>query len=103
MTFGMVVTLRVRPGFDAEFCATMSELAAVVCASEPDTRVYLPLKVRDQPDTYVVMEFYESEAAHDVHLRNPCAQPYFARLADLIAERISVLSLDPIDKLPVMG
>lgn len=103
MTFGMLVTLRVRPGCDAEFCATMSELAALVQASEPNTRVYLPLKVRDQPETYLVMEVYESEAAHDVHLRSPFAQPYFARLADLIAERTSVLSLDPIDKPHVMG
>ena len=100
MTFGMVVTLRVREGCDAEFRSTMSELASVVAASEPETTIYLPLKVRGQPDTYLVMELYETEAAHDAHMQNPWARPYFDRLSPLIAERTSVLSLDPFGELP---
>ncbi|HKR92820.1 putative quinol monooxygenase [Novosphingobium sp.] len=95
MTFGMVVMLRVHEGRDADFMATISELASVVAATEPGTRLYLPMQVRDAPGSYVIMELYDREADHDSHMENPQARPYFARLNELIAERTNVLNLDP--------
>ena len=94
MTFGMVVTLRVREGRDAEYRAAMTELASIVAATEPDTLVYAPLEVRGQARVYVIIELYRTEAAHESHLQNIRGHACFTRLADFIAERTSVLSLD---------
>ena len=102
MSFGMVVTLRVHEGCDADFMAAISELASVVAATEPGTKLYRPLQVRGEPGTYVIMELYDTEADHDAHLDNPEARPYFAQLSEFIAERTSVLSLDPLPVSPAV-
>lgn len=96
MNFGMVVTLRVREGREAEYCAAMSELASIVAATEPDTLLYAPFKARGHIGIYVIVELFRSEAAHKAHLQNIQGHACFTRLTDLIAERTCVLSLDPL-------
>ncbi|HKR87851.1 MAG TPA: antibiotic biosynthesis monooxygenase [Phenylobacterium sp.] len=100
MNFGMVVTLRVREGREAEYRAAMTELASFVAATEPDTLLYAPFQTRGQMGIYVVLELYRSEAAHKAHLQNIQGLACFARLAELIAERTCVLSLDPLGDTP---
>lgn len=78
----------------------MKELASIVAATEPDTLLYAPFEARGQMGIYVILELYRSEAAHKVHLQNIQGLACFKRLADLIAERTFVLSLDPLAAMP---
>lgn len=103
MAFGMVVKVRVESDRESDFRSAISELAAHVAATEPGTRLYLPLQVRHEPGAYVVIELYESEADHDRHLENVRALPLFSQLNELIAERSNVLSLDPIGPVLTLG
>lgn len=77
-----------------------AELASFVAATEPDTLLYAPFQTRGQMGIYVVLELYRSEAAHKAHLQNIQGLACFARLAELIAERTCVLSLDPLGDTP---
>ena len=62
---GVVATLNVAAGKEAEFETAMLALAAQVRANEPGNHLYTLCK--DDEGNYVVMELYENEEALAAH------------------------------------
>jgi quinol monooxygenase YgiN len=67
MTVGIVATLKVQEGKEAEFEAVFRDLAASVRANEPGNKLYSVFRSRKDKDTYVVMEMYENNDAIEAH------------------------------------
>lgn len=70
MTLGIVATLKVKPGKEAEFEAVFLELQAQVKKSEPGALQYELFKSKT-PSTYIVMEQYKTEADLAAHRTTP--------------------------------
>lgn len=64
---GVIATLRVQPGKEAEFEAAFAELAAAVRANEPGNSYYRLFRARGDESVYRVMECYDDQAAMDAH------------------------------------
>ena len=64
---GIVATLKVLDGKNAEFEAAFSEAMAAVRADEPGNLFYSLVKSRAEPNTYKVLEGYKDEAAIAAH------------------------------------
>ena len=60
------VTIKVKPGSEADFEKTAKELVAKVQASEPGCKLY-ELSRSDQPHTYHFMERYVDQDAVATH------------------------------------
>ena len=58
MAIGIVATLEIKPGSNAEFEAIFTELAELVRANEPGNHFYALHRSRDSETTYVVLEQY---------------------------------------------
>ncbi|MBU6373578.1 MAG: antibiotic biosynthesis monooxygenase [Alphaproteobacteria bacterium] len=71
---GLVVTLKVKPGSEADFEATMGELIGQVRANEPGCKLYTLAKDPKEAGTYVMMEIYADKESLDAHGKTP----YFA-------------------------
>jgi quinol monooxygenase YgiN len=67
MTVGIVATLKVAEGKNAEFEAVFTDLAKQVRANEPGCLMYQLTKSRTDPQTYKVLELYKDQAAVDHH------------------------------------
>ena len=70
MTIGIVATLKVKPGKEAEFESVFLELQGHVKKSEPGALQYELFKSKT-PSTYIVMEQYKSEADLAAHRTTP--------------------------------
>lgn len=70
MTLGIVATLKVKPGKEAEFEAVFLELQTHVKKSEPGALQYELFKSKT-PSTYIVMEQYKTEADLAAHRTTP--------------------------------
>lgn len=66
MTVGIIATLKIKPGKEAEFEAVFKDLAAQVKQNEPGCLLYDLFKSKDA-STYVVMEQYASGEALAAH------------------------------------
>lgn len=64
---GVVATLRVREGKEAEFEAVFADLTAKVKANEPGCLLYQLTRSRDEAGAYKVMEMYASPEALKHH------------------------------------
>ncbi|WP_374541623.1 putative quinol monooxygenase [Sphingorhabdus sp.] len=64
---GVVATLTVAEGKNAEFEAVFAELAAAVRANEPGNLFYTLTRSRTNGQLYRVLEGYADQAALDAH------------------------------------
>ena len=67
MTIGVVATLKVAEGKNADFEAVFTALAAQVKANEPGCLAYSLTKSRTDPQTYKVLELYADQDALTHH------------------------------------
>ena len=67
MTIGVIATLKVAEGKNAEFEAIFTALAAQVKANEPGNLAYALTKSRTDPQTYKVLELYADQDALTHH------------------------------------
>ncbi len=67
MTIGIIATLKVQDGKNAEFEGVFRDLAAQVRANEKGCLAYQLTKSRSDPNTYKVLELYADQAALDHH------------------------------------
>ncbi len=67
MTIGVIATLIVAEGKNAEFEAIFTALAAQVRANEPGNLAYALTKSRTDPQTYKVLELYADQDALTHH------------------------------------
>ena len=73
MTIGVIATLIVAEGKNAEFEAVFAALAAQVRANEPGNLAYALTRSRTDPQTYKVLELYADQDA----LTHPGGTDYF--------------------------
>jgi quinol monooxygenase YgiN len=67
MTIGVIATLIVAQGKNADFEAVFADLAAQVKANEPGNLCYALTKSRTDPQTYKVLELYADQDALTHH------------------------------------
>ena len=64
---GIVATLKVHDGKNAEFEGVFKRLMAEVRANEPGNLAYQLCKSRADANTYKVLELYQDQAALEAH------------------------------------
>jgi quinol monooxygenase YgiN len=67
MTIGIIATIKVQDGKNAEFEGVFTALAAQVRANEPGNLAYQLTKSRTDPNTYKVLELYVDQEAVTLH------------------------------------
>jgi quinol monooxygenase YgiN len=67
MTIGIIATIKVQDGKNAEFEGVFTALAAQVRANEPGNLAYQLTKSRTDPNTYKVLELYTDQDAVTHH------------------------------------
>jgi quinol monooxygenase YgiN len=96
MAIGVIATLRVQSGKEAALEAAFKDLAGKVRANEPGNRFYTLCKSRMAPDTYVVMELYDDEAALEAHGKSDHFRAAGPAIGDCIASRPDIHYLDAV-------
>ena len=84
---GIVATMKVQPGKEAEFEKVFSDLAAKVKANEKGCLLYDLFKSTKDPQTYIVMEQYASQADLEAHGKTEYFQGAFPALGATLAGR----------------
>jgi quinol monooxygenase YgiN len=64
---GIIATLTIQPGKEAEFEAVFTALAAQVRANEPGNVLYQLTRSRDAANVYKVLELYADQDALSAH------------------------------------
>ena len=93
---GIVATLKVQEGKNAEFEAVFAELAGKVRANEPGNLLYQLTKSRADPNTYKVMELYKDQAAIDAHGVTDYFRELGRKMGPCMAGRAEVEMLDGV-------
>ena len=96
MSVGIVATIKIKEGTNAEFEAVAKELMAAVRANEPGNQVYQFCKSQSDPTTYVVMELYADQAAVDTHGKTDHFRTIGAKMGPFMAGRPDIQRVDPI-------
>jgi quinol monooxygenase YgiN len=87
MAIGVIATLKVQDGKQAEFEAVFRDLASKVRAGEPGNRLYQLCRSKADATTYVVMEIYETEEALKTHGQTEYFKAAGAKMAPALAGR----------------
>jgi quinol monooxygenase YgiN len=91
---GVVATLTVAEGKNAEFEAVFAELAAAVRANEPGNEFYSLTRSRTNPQIYKVLERYVDQAAVDAHNKTDYFLAAGPKLAPCLAAAPDIELLD---------
>lgn len=87
MAIGLLATIKIQAGKNAEFEAVAKELMAAVRANESGNKVYQFCRSRDDESTYVVMEVYADQAALDTHGKTDHFRTIGAKMGPFMAGR----------------
>ncbi len=90
----VMATLKVKEDKVEEAAAFFKELAAGVLADEPGTLAYVIHQRRDDPNTFIVYEKYESGEAFALHGKNLAAKG--AKFAGVMDGPPAVVVMDEI-------
>ena len=93
---GIVATLKVQDGKNAEFEAAFTEAMAQVRANEPGNLFYSLVKSRAEPNTYKVLEGYRDEAAIAAHRDSAHYKALGPKLGGCLAGRPDVELFDGV-------
>lgn len=91
---GLVVTLTVKEGAQADFEAAMGELIPQVRANEAGCLLYSMTRKKGSATEYVMMEQYKSQADIDHHGATPYFQAALPKLGACLAGAPVTLTLD---------
>ncbi|HEY5105522.1 MAG TPA: putative quinol monooxygenase [Caulobacteraceae bacterium] len=94
---GVVATLKVQDGKDAEFEAIFRELAAKVRANEPGNLVYQLTRSRADPHTYKVLEVYRDQGSLTAHGGTDYFKELGRKMGPCMAGRPDVELLDAVE------
>ena len=89
---GVIATLRVQPGKEAEFEAVFAELAPAVRANEPGNSFYKLFRTAEA-GVYKVLECYDDEAAVAAHRASDHFRTLGAKLGPCLAGAPEIESL----------
>jgi quinol monooxygenase YgiN len=93
---GVVATLKVKPGMEAQFEAVAKELAAKVNANEPGCKLYV-LHRAETAGTYVFMERYVDQAAVEAHRAAEHFKTLGRKMGEFMDGRPEVLRLKEVE------
>jgi len=93
---GIVATLTVAEGKNADFEAAFAELAEAVRANEPGNEFYAVFQCRDNPQQYKVLERYVDQAAVDAHGKSDHFRASGPKLAPCMAGAPVIEHMDGI-------
>jgi quinol monooxygenase YgiN len=96
MAVGVVATLKVAEGKNADFEAVFRDLAAQVKANEPGNQLYRVFKSKADAQTYVVMEVYADQAALEAHGKSDHFRAAGPKIAPTMAGRPDIQYFDSI-------
>ena len=85
MTIGILATLKIKPGTNAQFEAAFKDMMAAVEANEPGNQFYVLHRTREDESTYIVMEQYDDQAAVEVHGKSDAFKAASAALGGCMA------------------
>ncbi len=93
---GVIATLTVAEGKNAEFEAVFAELANAVRANEPGNEFYALTRSRATPQVYKVLERYVDQAALDAHGKSDHFRAAGPKLAPCLAAAPEIEHLDAV-------
>jgi quinol monooxygenase YgiN len=93
---GVVATVKVKPGMEAQFEAVAKELVAKVNANEPGCKLYV-LHRAEAPGTYVFMERYVDQAAVEAHRATEHFKTLGRKMGEFMDGRPDVLRLREVE------
>jgi len=93
---GIVATLKIQEGKNAEFEAAFKEAMAAVRANEPGNLFYELVKSRTDPTTYKVLEGYKDEAAIAAHRESAHFKALGPKIGGVMAGRPEVELFDGV-------
>jgi quinol monooxygenase YgiN len=93
---GVIATLTVAEGKNADFEAIFSELAAAVSANEAGCMFYTLTRCRDNGQVYRVLECYADQAALDAHGQTDYFKAAGAKLGPCLAAAPQIEYLDAV-------
>lgn len=96
MTIGIVATMKIQEGKNAEFEAFFTELAKQVRANEPGNIAYQLTKSRTDPQTYKVLELYKDQDAISLHGQTEYFKAAGPKFGAVLAGRPEIEYLDGI-------
>jgi quinol monooxygenase YgiN len=96
MAIGVIATLKIQDGKNAEFEAAFTKAAAAVRANEAGNKLYQLCKSRTDGNTYIVMELYDDDAALKAHGASDHYRALGAAIGSLMAGRPDVQFFDTV-------
>ena len=96
MAIGIIATLKIQDGKEADFEAVFRDLAKAVREKEPGNKLYQLCRSRADKSTYVVMEIYENDAAVEDHRSSEHFRKLGAAMGPVLAGRPDVQHLDVV-------
>jgi quinol monooxygenase YgiN len=96
MGIGVVATLTVAEGKNAEFETIFGELAAAVRANEPGNLFYTLTRSRSNPQVYRVLECYADQQALDAHGKTEYLRAAGPKLGPCLASAPEIEYLDAV-------
>jgi quinol monooxygenase YgiN len=93
---GIVATLKIQDGKNAEFEAAFKEAMAAVRANEPGNLFYELVKSRTDPTSYKVLEGYKDADAIAAHTASDHYKALGPKLGPCLAGRPEVELLDGV-------
>lgn len=96
MAIGLLATIKVQEGKNAEFEQVFLKLVAQVRANEPGNIFYVLNRSTSDPQVYKVMEQYASAEALDVHGKTDYFRAANIVLANLVAAAPEIEILDTV-------
>lgn len=93
---GVVATLTVAEGKNAEFEAVFAELMTAVRENEPGNEFYSVFRCKDNPQQYKVLESYADQAALEAHGKSEHFRASGAKLAPCMAAAPVIEYMDGI-------
>lgn len=94
MAVGIVATIKIQAGKNAEFEGAFKALQDAVRANEPGNKFYELYKNPAEPTTYVVMEKYADQVAMEAHGKSDHFRKLGAALGPCLAGAPQVQRLE---------
>lgn len=95
----IIVKMELKAGMRKRFLDAMLTNAEASVRDEPGCRVFDVLEMRDEPDTFLLYEVYESQAAFEDHKQTPHYKAGRAIFGELIErqtiQRSDVIAMNP--------
>ncbi|MBN9532318.1 MAG: antibiotic biosynthesis monooxygenase [Alphaproteobacteria bacterium] len=96
MAIGVIATIKIQAGKNAEFEGVAKELMAAVRKNESGNIAYQFCKSRTDENTYVVLELYADQAALEAHGKSDHFRTIGAKMGPCMAGRPDVQYLDGV-------